>query len=255
MPNIAPHSSKNFSKHRNFHRQDVIFGPPGAHLISKWTKTMQNAISHHQEQVPVSFGAFKALLRSRNLSPQGPLFASIRPPHKPILIHTLGMLLGTFLYTGTLPQLLKWTNTMQDRKAYQLIQFPTIMNKHLCPGEALKALRRSKNLSPQGPLFASIRPPHKLITDTHIRGTLKHILAHRNISPASHGFHTFIRSWATFAFDHSVPLQNIMSYGLWKCSAVDLPPERLSSPFSCPFHIFSLHSLFLLVWLGVSKLP
>ena len=167
MSNIAPHSSKNFSKQHHFLRQDVIFGPPGAHLVLKWTKTMQ------------------------------------------------------------------------DRKSHNIIQLPTIKNKYLCPVQALTALLISRSLSPQDPLFASITPPHKPVIDTHIRDALRRILISRNISPVSHGFHTFRRSGATFAFDHSVPLQNIMSHGLWKSSAVwtylqnaSVAPSLVPSTFS-----------------------
>ena len=167
MSNIAPHSFKNFNKCQHFLRQDVIFGPPGVHLILKWTKTMQ------------------------------------------------------------------------DRKSHHVIQLPTISNKYLCPVQALRALLRSRTLSPQHPLFASISPPHRPIIDTHIRDVLKNILISRNISPSSHGFHTFRRSGATFAFDHSVPLQNIMSHGLWKSSAVwtylqnaSVAPSLVPSTFS-----------------------
>ena len=167
MSNIAPHSSKNFSQHHHFLRQDVIFGPPGAHLILKWTKTMQ------------------------------------------------------------------------DRKSHHIIQLPTISNKYLCPVQALTALLKSRDLPPQAPLFASINPPHRPIIDTHIRDALRAILLLRNISPVSHGFHTFRRSGATFAFDHSVPLQNIMSHGLWRSSAVwtylqnaSVAPSLIPSTFS-----------------------
>ena len=38
MSNIAPHSSKKFDHNHHFLRQDLIFAPPGAHLI-KWTFT------------------------------------------------------------------------------------------------------------------------------------------------------------------------------------------------------------------------
>ena len=141
---------------------------------------------------------------------------------------------------------------MQDRKSHHIIQLPTIKNKYLCPLETLTALLRSKNLSPQDPLFASIRPPHKPIIDTHVRDALRHILIHRNISPVSHGFHTLRRSGATFAFDHSVPLQNIMSHGLWRSSAV-LPSEYIGGPFSGPFHLLSFHPSFFLAGLGVLK--
>ena len=122
---------------------------------------------------------------------------------------------------------------MQDCKTHHLIQFPTIKNKYF------KALLRSRNLSPQDPVFASIRTPHKPVIDIHIRDVVRFILLHRNISPVSHGFHTFRKSGATFAFDHSVPLQNIMSHGIWKSSAVwtylqnaSVAPSLVPSTFS-----------------------
>ena len=52
MSNIAPHSAKQFSVDRHFLRQDVIFGSPGAHLVVKWTKTLEDHRSHHVIQLP-----------------------------------------------------------------------------------------------------------------------------------------------------------------------------------------------------------
>ena len=83
MSNIAPHSSKTFSQHHHFLKQDVIFGPTGAHLILNWTKAMQDRKARHIIHLPVE--ALGVLLRSRNLEPQNSLFASIKPPYKPII--------------------------------------------------------------------------------------------------------------------------------------------------------------------------
>ena len=47
MSNIAPHSAKQFSVHRHFLRQNLIFADPGAHLVIKWTKTIQDHSAHH----------------------------------------------------------------------------------------------------------------------------------------------------------------------------------------------------------------
>ena len=148
MSNVAPHSIARFDPDKHFLRQDVIFAPPGAHLIIKWTKTLQDNKSHH------------------------------------------------------------------------VVQLPTIENMYLCPVRALKALLKSRQLPPTSPLFASQTPPFNHILDSHIRQALKTILSIRNISHRGHGFHTFRRSGATLAFDHSIPLQNIMSHGLWRSSAV-----------------------------------
>ena len=148
MSNIAPHSASQFSPSIHFLRQDVLFAPPGAHLLLKWTKTLQDGKSSH------------------------------------------------------------------------MIQIPYVENWFLCPIRALKALLNSRPLPLGFPLFATIYPPHSQVIDTHIRDALRSVLAILNISTVGHGFHTFRRSGATLAFDHNIPLQNIMAHGLWRSSSV-----------------------------------
>ena len=148
MSNIAPHSSKKFDQNHHFLRQDLIFAPPGAHLLIKWTKTLQ----HH--------------------------------------------------------------------KSYHWIQLPSIQNKFLCPVRALRALIASRPLPPSFPFFANNLHPYSQVIDTHIRDALKKVLAHKNMTSRGHGFHAFRRSGATLAFDNNVQIQNIMSHGLWKSSAI-----------------------------------
>ena len=49
MSNIAPHSKAKFNPDRHILRQDIIFAPPpppGAHVLLKWTKTLQESRSH-----------------------------------------------------------------------------------------------------------------------------------------------------------------------------------------------------------------
>ena len=86
MSNIAPHSAKQFSKHRHFLRQDLIFGHPGAHLIIKWTKTLHDHRAHHIIQLPSLKNTFLCpvralteLVQSRPLPPDAPLFANNFP--------------------------------------------------------------------------------------------------------------------------------------------------------------------------------
>ena len=148
MSNIAPHSSSQFNPQKHLLRQDVIFAPPGAHIILKWCKTMQDAKSTH------------------------------------------------------------------------VVQIPEITNVWLCPVRALKTLLASRHLPPTYPLFTNSFYPHSQIIDTHIRDALKTILTSLKISHTGHGFRSFRRSGATLAFDHSVPLQNIMAHGLWRSPAV-----------------------------------
>ena len=83
MSNIAPHSLKAFDVTRHFLRQNLIFHHPGAHLLVKWTKTLQDNRSHHWVQLPkldnmylCLVRALSALLSSRKLPPTSPLFAN-----------------------------------------------------------------------------------------------------------------------------------------------------------------------------------
>ena len=52
MSNIAPHSKQKFDSQKHF-RQDIMFAPPGAHILLKWTKTLQHNKSHHFVQIPL----------------------------------------------------------------------------------------------------------------------------------------------------------------------------------------------------------
>ena len=135
--------------------------------------------------------------------------------------------------------LIKWTKTLQSFNSHHIVQLPTLANIMLCPVRALKALLSSRPLSPAHPLFANNFPPFSPIIDTHIRDALKKVLSTLNISSVGHGFHTFRRSGATFAFDHNVSLQNIMAHGLWRSSAIwsylqnaSLAPSTIPNTFA-----------------------
>ena len=61
ISNVAPHSRFKFDPNRHILRQDVIFHHPGAHILVKWTKTLQYKNSHHFIQIPT--------LRNKHLCP------------------------------------------------------------------------------------------------------------------------------------------------------------------------------------------
>ena len=90
--------------------------------------------------------------------------------------------------------LVKWTKTLQDRKAHHMVQLPVINNMYLCPVRAIRALMASRPLPPSAPLFAVAYPPHHQIIDTHIRDALKQILTYLSIPLSGHGFHSLLRS-------------------------------------------------------------
>ena len=80
MSNVAPHSRRAFDPNKHLLRQDVVFGPPGAHIILKWTKTLQDSRAHHIVQIPslphspaCPVSAIQALLHSRKFPSDYPL--------------------------------------------------------------------------------------------------------------------------------------------------------------------------------------
>ena len=92
MSNIAPHSAAKFDEDRHLLLKHVIFTPPDAHLLVKWTKTLQNHEAYHWIQLPtIKFyflcpvAALKALLRSRPLPSSAPLFANNFYPHAQVI--------------------------------------------------------------------------------------------------------------------------------------------------------------------------
>ena len=92
MSNIAPHSSSKFDPCVHFLRQDLIFAPPGAHLLIKWTKTLQHHKAHHWIQLPslanqllCPVRALKSLLKSHQVPPTTALFTNNFSPHSQVI--------------------------------------------------------------------------------------------------------------------------------------------------------------------------
>ena len=86
LSNIAPVTPKSFDPTRHFLRCDVIFGPPGAHVILKWAKAMQSSSKHQVIQIPLirnsplcPVSALKVLLQSTPAPKSAPLFLLPRP--------------------------------------------------------------------------------------------------------------------------------------------------------------------------------
>ena len=79
---VAPHSRASFSPTIHPLRKDVLFAPPGAHLLMKWAKNMQGRTQYKFVQIPsmtdellCPVTALRRLLNCRHLSTSHPLFA------------------------------------------------------------------------------------------------------------------------------------------------------------------------------------
>ena len=104
MSNIAPHSKAAFDPYRHILRQDVLFLHPGAHILLKWTKTLQDRSAHHFVQIPnlknprlCPVRAIKELIESRPLHPQAPLFVHKNSPYTVVIDTTIRAALKTVL--------------------------------------------------------------------------------------------------------------------------------------------------------------
>ena len=184
-----------------------IFDISTLYHISRACDTLSDPVLYRA----VFLTGFFGFLRMSNLAPH----SSAKFDHTRHLLRQ-----DLFLHSPGVHLLIKWTKTLQDHTSHHLIQLPELDNFFLCPTRALKILLKSRPLPPSAPLFANNFLPFSIVIDTHVRDSLKKILVLLGIPPSGHGFHTFRRSGATFAFDHNVPLQNIMAHGLWRSSAV-----------------------------------
>ena len=135
---------------------------------------------------------------------------------------------------------------MQHNKAHHVIQLREIDNHFLCRIRALKALLASRQLPPTARLFSNSFYPNNQGKDIHSRDALTAVLHRRNISITGHGFHTFRRSGATFAFDNYVPTQNIMSHGLEKLCSMDIFTKCFPGILQHSFHLWCPQSSFFL---------
>ena len=92
MSNVAPHSRREFDPNIHLLRQDISFAFPGAKILLKWTKTLQDHKAHHIVHVPklqntwlCPVFALQNLLLSRPLQPKDPLFVTLASPHTVII--------------------------------------------------------------------------------------------------------------------------------------------------------------------------
>ena len=147
ISNVAPYSAKSFDQSIHLTKSDIIFGPPGAHIIIKWSKTLQT------------------------------------------------------------------------RDKYQIVQIPSLVDKLICPVQAIQNMLTLYPRSRNAPLFMS--PLTMLsVTQGQIRQALAMLLSFLHVPHQHINFHAFRRSGVTLAFNSNVSLQNLKVHGGWKLDAI-----------------------------------
>ena len=116
--------------------------------------------------------------------------------------------------------LIKWSKTMQSNNQARLLKLP-ILGNVICPAQALKACLQLVPGSSNAPLF-QFRMFKKWVplTDNKVRSHLRDILIMCGKASDFVSFHSFRRSGASYAFEHSVPLQDIQRHGTWTSDCV-----------------------------------
>ena len=117
--------------------------------------------------------------------------------------------------------LIKWSKTLQAKNQIRLLKIPSLKKSILCPVSALKNLLLITPSGDNKPLF-QIKYKQKWVplTDSRLRRALASILLSLQLHTSKITFHSFRRSGATFAFNSSVPLQDIQSHGTWSSDCV-----------------------------------
>ena len=94
LSNLVPHTLTAFDLTRHLARGDIIFAPPGAHIILKWAKNMQSRVAHRVVQIPYlgnsicPVTALQVMFYAYPASPNFPLFYVNQAGYKRILTDT-----------------------------------------------------------------------------------------------------------------------------------------------------------------------
>ena len=131
----------------NLTRQYIIFAFPGAHILLKWSKTMQNRSVHQfvkirelsdQDLCPVK--TIHSLINTKALFQCSPLFVPIAPPFRVVIDTTIrDALMASFSMSSVGPGPLShstsrfhWT-TSRYMVCGDLMRYGTICRWLLCP--------------------------------------------------------------------------------------------------------------------------
>ena len=139
--------------------------------------------------------------------------------------------------------LIKWSKTLQTRSDIRTIPLPRLRDSPLCPVTSLYILLQSQSGTTNDPVFPISRS-HGLVplTDSVARKYLTSLSAMLHLAPKL-TFHDFRQSGATWAFQHGVPLQQIMHHGTWKSDAIWSYIQNVPTASSSVSHTFQQHLL------------
>ena len=109
--------------------------------------------------------------------------------------------------------IIKWSKTLQTRRDIKTIVIPKLRGSHLCPVSALSDMFQAYPASRNDPLFSLVSPTGVIpLSDSIARKHLKSVSTSLLLEvPLT--FHFFRKSGTSWAFQHGVPLQDII--GPW----------------------------------------
>ena len=200
--------------HKAAKLQTLNFPKPKLHLDEKLL--LKIIIACDDLQFPVIFKplyllAFFSFLRISNILPHA--ITSFDP--------TRQLAVGDIIFSHNAATIIiKWSKTLQDKSKIHTIPLPFLGDSPLCPIQALQHMLSLMPGDSNVPLFRIPRS-HGLVpvTDSVARRHLKAVsdILHLHTSLK---FHDFRRAGATWAFNHGVPMKDIMLHGTWKSDAV-----------------------------------
>ena len=116
--------------------------------------------------------------------------------------------------------IIKWSKTVQNRRNTTTICVPALGRSPLCPFRAIRCMLAAIPRSPNDPLFQIPKgDTYVPLTDSVARKHLKKVATVLKV-PSPLTFHLFRKSGTTWAFQHGVPLQQIMLHGTWTSDCV-----------------------------------
>ena len=119
---------------------------------------------------------------------------------------------------------------------------PTLGSLPICPVTLLKVMFQQCPGTNNDPLYRIHSHPCTVLTDSMARKHLNKISLALHIVPTL-TFHMFRKAGTTWAFNHGVPLQDIMLHGTWSSRAVWKYVVSTSSASSAVSTAFQSHLL------------